>query len=210
MKNPIDEYIDIYRQEAYVYFDKNIRSLPKKESGEFDESGGAMHNNDVDAFRHSYVSGVMAQQWSVGIAELMGVAVEWLGRNPENQKNMDLWNNSIGRKYGKQAKSREELAELLKQALENGEFIISLDDARKYEGKTSYKIDSNKPIIVLKENKTGRNELFYDFLSGNIMDREVFANSIESCQYPGYTVASIDGKSTPMSKPDGIAANNLG
>ena len=50
MKNPIDSYIDIYRQEAYVYFDKHIHSLPKKESGEFDESGGGTHNSLMQSY----------------------------------------------------------------------------------------------------------------------------------------------------------------
>jgi len=98
----------------------------------------------------------------------------------------------------------------LQKALENGELIISLDDPRKFGGETSLKIDSNKPVIVLKESETGQNELFGDLSNGNIFDRESFVASIESGEYPGYTVASIDGLATPMSKPDGIPSNNLG
>ena len=51
----------VARQEAYIYFDKNIRELPRKE-GSFDESTGEMSNNDADAFRHAYVSGVFTQE----------------------------------------------------------------------------------------------------------------------------------------------------
>tara|TARA_B100000497_G_scaffold126760_1_gene166509 strand:+ start:2012 stop:2956 length:945 start_codon:yes stop_codon:yes gene_type:complete len=71
-------------------------------------------------------------------------------------------------------------------------------------------IDPLKPVIVLKESKTGRNELFVDQLTGALMDRKGFAALIDSGQYEGYTLASIDGIATPMSKPDTVTSNNLG
>lgn len=71
-------------------------------------------------------------------------------------------------------------------------------------------VDPLKPVIVLKESKTGRNEMFVDQLTGNLMDRETFSGLIESGEYEGYTVASINGFDTPMSKPDKMTANNLG
>ncbi|GBR75211.1 hypothetical protein NO1_2236, partial [Candidatus Termititenax aidoneus] len=46
------ELKDILAQEAHDYFDKNIH--PVAEAG--------FGDNDVDAFRHSYVSGVFAQE----------------------------------------------------------------------------------------------------------------------------------------------------
>jgi hypothetical protein len=123
---------------------------------------------------------------------------------------MDLWNNSIGRKYGKQTKTKKALADALKKALKNGELITAPDDPRKYDGKTSFQVDAEKPIIVLHENETGRNELFLDLLKGEIMDREEFVYSINNGEYPGYKVSMIDSIPTPMSKPDGIVDNNLG
>ena len=150
------------------------------------------------------------------VAKFLGDAQEVFpggSSNPQNSdaaKNMDKWNNEVGRKYGKNTKSREELAKLLQKALENGELIISLDDPRKFGGETSFQFDSNKPVIVLKETETGRNELFCDLSNGNIFDREGFVVAIGSGKYPGYAVASIDGLATPMSKSDGIASNNLG
>lgn len=71
-------------------------------------------------------------------------------------------------------------------------------------------IDPSKPVVVLKESKTGRNELYVDQLTGVLMDREGFSSLIESGQYKGYTVSFIDGLATPMSKPDKITSNNLG
>ncbi|RAP26798.1 hypothetical protein DID74_01500 [Candidatus Marinamargulisbacteria bacterium SCGC AG-333-B06] len=64
--------------------------------------------------------------------------------------------------------------------------------------------------MVLEENETGRNELFCDLSNGDIFNREGFVAAIGNGKYPGYTVASIDGLATPMSKPDGVTSNNLG
>ena len=52
------ELMVVARQEAYTYFDQNIRKLPRKKDGSFDGSTGEMSNNDADAFRHAYASGI--------------------------------------------------------------------------------------------------------------------------------------------------------
>jgi hypothetical protein len=44
--------------EIYNYIDKEIRKLPKTESVDFDEFQEGYQDNDVDALRHAYVSGV--------------------------------------------------------------------------------------------------------------------------------------------------------
>ena len=46
--------------ESYEYFDKNIRPLEKNPDGSINERAHGLHNNDVDAFRHAYVSGVFS------------------------------------------------------------------------------------------------------------------------------------------------------
>jgi hypothetical protein len=73
-----------------------------------------------------------------------------------NSKNMDLWNNSVGRKYGKKTKSRLKLFKLLIKALKRGELIISPDeDPRKFTGKV-FDLNSLKDkVIVIKESKKG-------------------------------------------------------
>jgi len=71
-------------------------------------------------------------------------------------------------------------------------------------------IDLSKPILVLEESTTGRNELFIDQSTGQVFDRETLVLSIESGKFPSYKVASIGGISTPMSKADGVSSNNLG
>ena len=210
IKNPIKSYVDTYRQAAYVYFDQNIRRLSRDASGQFDESGGEMRNNDVDAFRHAYVSGAMTQRWGEKIAELLGLIVEVLGRNPEAERNMDLWNNAVGRKYGKKTRSLGDLAAYLQWALDAGELIVSLTDPRKYEGRWVYAIDLDKPVVVIEETDTGRNELFFDPVTGDILDRESFVLAIKNQDYPGYRITVVDGVEIPISKSDDRSDNNLG
>ena len=204
------ELMVVARQEAYIYFDKNIRELPRKKEGSFDESTGEMSNNDADAFRHAYVSGVFTQEKGEMRANLAGIYNEMKGTNPINQQNMDLWNNSVGRKHGKKSKTREELADFIKKALENNELIIEPNDPREYKGLRHFDYDPEKPVKVIQESESGRNQYFLDCSTGDILDRETFVTAIESGNYPGYTVSTIDSIKTPMSKPDVVTSNNLG
>ncbi|NQY75077.1 MAG: hypothetical protein HRT90_09995 [Candidatus Margulisbacteria bacterium] len=71
-------------------------------------------------------------------------------------------------------------------------------------------MDPKKPVVVLKESDTGRNEIFFDLVRGIIMSRDIFVQDIVSGQYPGYEVASINSLETPKSKPDNTINNNLG
>ena len=90
--------------EGYRYFDSNIRSLPRKIDGSFDESNSIFVNSDVDAFRHAYVSAIFTHEYGSNVAELFGRLNELTsifspGSSP-GEKNMDLWNNAVGRRYG--------------------------------------------------------------------------------------------------------------
>lgn len=207
----IFELRDVAETEAYDYVDRNIRSLPKLESGIIDRKSQDLQDTDVDAFRHAYTSGVFVLEYSEFIAEILGRANEFARPdNPSDKKNMDLWNNSIGRKYGKIAKNRQQLASLLKKALQNGELIITPNDPRKCKAEDIKPVDSKKPVMVLKENKSGRNTEFIDLSTSQIFDRDEFVQLIKAGKYPDYIVATVKGVLTPMSKPDGIQQNNLG
>jgi hypothetical protein len=85
--------------------------------------------------------------------------------------NMDLWNNAVGRKYGKKSQSRESL---------------------------------------IKKDKNGRNELFFDVISKQIFTLAEFLDQIAAGAYPGYVVKMVRGKPTPVSKPDKRRTNNIG
>ena len=132
--------------------------------------------------------------------------------NQTNPKalNMDLWNNHVGREYGKKAKDKQELLKSLHRALKNGELIIDLNDPRKYTGQKGNPISKSRPVIVLLENEKGRNDVFYDTIKNQVYLRDEFIAKIQAGEYPGYTVKTINGIETPVSKPDGRGTNNLG
>lgn len=201
--------------EAYEYFHKYIRPLPKDVEGKFDEFSGLFMDNDVDAFRHAYVSGRFTHEYGAQVAEIFGNLNEVISfgsatADNDKAKNMDLWNNAVGRKYGSQTKKRESLLKALHEALRLGEMILNLNDERAYPRSFRENIRNNKSVVVLEQNETGRNELFYDLLTHETMTRHQFVSAIEQRKYPGYRVVVSHGLPTPMSIPDGKINNNLG
>lgn len=111
------------RAEAYKYFDRHIRPLPKTLDGEVNALASGLDDNDVDAFRHAYVSGVFTQEYGEQAANIFGLLNEY---DPAGQfshsmsprsRNMDLWNNRVGRKYGKKTRGRKALLKLIHEAL---------------------------------------------------------------------------------------------
>jgi len=214
MKDPF-ALKDEARDEAYAYFDKKIRSLPKDSSGKIDQFAHGLENNDVDAFRHAYVSGVFTQEYGETAADIFGRLNEMnpIGRSQPGDDaaiNMDLWNNAAGRKYGLKAKDRKSLLKMVHKALSKGELILDPKDKRQYGGETHNPVTKSKPVIVLQEEKKGRNEVFFDTKKGEILTVDEFISLIESGQYPGYSIKIIKGKATPVSNPDSRGANNLG
>jgi hypothetical protein len=212
----ITHYSNEAEVEAYEYFVKNIRPLPKNQNGKIDPSQIGFQDNDVDAFRHAYVSGVFTQEYNEVAADIFGRMNEWspgdIYSNSTNpgSKNMDLWNNAIGRKYGAKTESRKTLLKKIQKALVTGELIVDPKDKRKYEGVTHNQASKVKPLIVLQEDKKGRNKLFYDTIKKQILSVDELVVLIEEGQYPGYAVKVIRGISTPVSNPDGRGTNNLG
>ena len=208
MKNPIETFKKKLLKEkkdaefeAYQYFNNHIRKIDPDKDG---------HNNELDAFRHAYVSGVFAMKYGTYISKKLGDHHEEANPNPESERNMDEWNNNVGRHYGSKAKNRNALADMLKTALEHGELIVDLADPRKYSDAIDQNFDEEKPVVVLQEDENGRNQIFFDLLEGTLMDAATFVNLIESGEYSGYEVSTINAIPTPKSKPDFTPANNLG
>lgn len=215
--------IDLFRtlrdeawDEAYVYFDLHIRRLPKRADGQLNRETLGFDDNDVDAFRHAYVSGVFTQEFGEKMANFFGLLNEYFppalysNAVSPRSKNMDLWNNRVGRKYGKKTKGRKTLLKLVHKALKQGELIIDFKDPREFAGSTLPPKRIAKPIIALAKSKTGRNELYYDLLKRITMTREELVALIHAGDYAGYSVKLIRGIETPVSKRDGKRLNNIG
>lgn len=207
------EFLDLKEKsqhEAYVYFDENIRSLPKDEQGNFLITKEKFYDNDVDAFRHAYVSGMFTIEHNSLVADLAGWYNEYKGENSIQQQNMDFWNNSVGRKYGRASSGKLDLAQNIQNALKNGELIIDLDDTRVYDGLRPIDYDPDKPLMVIQESNTGENEYFLDQSNGDLLSKESLVALIRQGIYPGYTILESQGKEFPMSKADKSISNNLG
>lgn len=117
---------DQAQAEAYKYFDRNVRELPKLSNGQVNPTAVGLQDNDIDAFRHAYVSGVFTQEYGEAAADVFGRLNEFspfdLYSNSNNPRalNMDLWNNEVGRKYGRATKDRKSLLIKIHKALEGG------------------------------------------------------------------------------------------
>ncbi len=196
--------------DGYVYFDINIRPLPKRFDGSIDTLKSGFHDNDVDAFRHAYVSGIFALEYGQRAALVLGWMNEFVFPSSIPDRNMDLWNNSVGRALAKNNKTKESLASAVKDALKSGELIISPNDERSYQGVLIPRPDGHNSVVVLNTTKTGSNEVFFDFQTSKVISRTEFVTAINSGQYPGYEIRTINGISVPVSKRDGLVTNNLG
>jgi len=214
--NPFELYFES-KKEVYLLIDKNLRNLPKKSDGTFDELNGEFFDNDIDALRHSYVSGVFTQEYGESAADIFGRLNEAYpggsisNSNSENSTNMDLWNNAVGRKYGKKIKTKKELFKNLLEALKKGELIIDPNsDTRKYTGAGEIRNDITGMVIVLDENKKGKNRIFYDVNKKLVMKKSEFVDHIKKGNYPNYELRVIAGENIPVSKKDNTVINNLG
>lgn len=158
------------------------------------------------------ISDVSNYPWNYGFFAIKNgqLLYEATGMDSLAEHKMDLWNNSIGRKYGKKTKSRTKLALLLKIVLKNNELIINLEDSRPYTGLFQYQINDKKPVIAIQKNKSGRNEIFYDLIKKIIFTKDEFINFIQQGQYPGYKIIKRKTGLTPMSIQDKTIDNNLG
>lgn len=88
--------------------------------------------------------------------------------------------------------------------------IVDPKDKRLYVGATTDPTNKAKPVIVLVQEKKGRNVLFFDTVKRKILDASQFVALIEAGQYRGYAVKMVNGVPTPVSNPDERGTNNLG
>ncbi len=199
------------RDELYLLIDKHYKPMPKDANGKINPKTHGLSDNDIDALRHSYVSAVYVIEFSNETSELLGRLNEFDPRiNEIRSRNMDLWNNSLGRAYGKKFKRGEELFFALLKALKSGELIITPNDSRKYKGAKIINRIPKSFVIKVKENKTGANIEFFDVRNKQMLTKEQFIDAIRAGRYPGYAVRKHYSGEFPYSTRDKFSFNNLG
>lgn len=89
-----------------------------------------------DAFRHAYWNALMAQRFGPEWTEMYGNAHEKSGGNPPNRDAVDVFNNQLGREIGaaNPDASPEELQQLIKNELDNGNAFVLAPPAGDLEG----------------------------------------------------------------------------
>lgn len=166
--------------------------------------------------RHAYVSGVFAQEYGSTTADIFGTINELFpgsgtsAPNAERSMNMDLWNNAVGRKYGKKVKNRLQLFKELLKALKNGELITDPGDTREYTGQLRLENAPVGMVVVIGKDKKGRNILFFDLHERVTLSRVDFVNQIRAGKYPRYCLRIVNGVPIPVAKRDSSVLNNLG
>ncbi len=202
--------------ESYEFSDRFIRKLPRKKDGTFDLSSGEFYDNDIDAVRHAYTSGIFTQEYGQKVTEILGDMNELVpfggnsSSNSPNSKNMDLWNNRIGRKLGLKTSGKLKLFKLILKALKNGELIIDPESDPRINEVSSSKINLKNKVFVVKESKKGKNLSYFDFEKTVILSRNEFISEIQRGKYPFYEIRIVKGDETPVSKKDKNIPNNLG
>lgn len=205
---------DEAQAQLYEWFDKEVRPLPKKDNGKIDPMAEGLLDNDVDALRHSFVSGVYVLEFSEQTSEIMGRLNELKdfdsSSSAEGSENMDLWNNAVGRKVAKNVKTWRELYEMLLKSMKRGELILNPADKRQYNGSKSIKRMPKSFVIKVKENTTGANIEFLDVRKRHLMNKNEFILAIRQGKYPGYAVRNHASGEFSYSVRDKFNFNNLG
>lgn len=123
-----------------------------------------LEDNDVDALRHAFISGVYTIEYNEGLAELLGRLNEFTTFDSQStsalSENMDLWNNTVGIFYGEKTKTWNDLYLKLMKALKANELIIDLKDTRKYKAR---KVSSECLSLLSSRSKTTKLELIPNF-----------------------------------------------
>jgi hypothetical protein len=205
---------DEAQTQFYEWFDKEVRPLPKKDNGKIDTMAEGLLDNDVDALRHSFVSGVYVLEFSEQTSEIMGRLNELKdfdsSSSTEGSENMDLWNNAVGRKVAKKVKTWRELYEILLKSMKQGELILNPADKRQYRGSKSIKRMPKSFVIKIKENTTGANIEFLDVHKRHLMNKSEFILAIRQGKYLGYAVRNHTSGEFLYSIRDKFNFNNLG
>lgn len=157
MKELLRKY---YEQEKAKFSKEMIDDTKKyqKKYGFDSGSNNSTHNNEADAFKHTYMQALLTINRGVYIAKFLGDQHEKEGNNrnqPAGEANMDLWNNQQGREIAEELKKefgsslkkfftdegiKDIIADRVVKRMKNGQLITSPDDKRKFQENKSNNI----------------------------------------------------------------------
>lgn len=131
-----------FKKKFSDYIINETLKYQKKHGFKLGNPGHETYNSEADAFKHAYMQWMLSNFFGTGLAKSAGDRHE--KANPYNnfrEKNMDLWNNAIGREVFKELVSegkssilfKDEAAKKIVDKMNAGELILSPDDLRMFE-----------------------------------------------------------------------------
>lgn len=141
-----------------------VYKYQKKYGFEMPTGKESTHNNEADAFKHTYMQA--RESYFNGFTKSIvgGIAHELLNKNqPKGELNMDLWNNLAGQEIALEIKMKykdltklltEEqienfIADKVMQKMNSGDLITNPNDSRKFED--YYKIKTRKGELYVRK-----------------------------------------------------------
>lgn len=126
------------------YILQATKDYQKKYGFDIGEGQHATWNNEADAFKHAYMQWVLDYYFDSDVATKLGNMHEDETPNADiGERNMDLWNNSIGREIADEMQklkdgisfesAKDIAARKIVEKLRNGELITTPNDPRKFE-----------------------------------------------------------------------------
>ena len=126
----------------------------------------ATWNNEADAFKHAFMQAYLYLRFDKNVSKSLGNFHEWETPNaPEGERNMDLWNNAIGRevayeindKYGDDIKyygmdwAQDLVAKKIMEKMSSGEMITSPKDKRKFSNMELERLTDKEKVFYKNE-----------------------------------------------------------
>lgn len=161
-------------------------------------------NDEIDAFRHCFSQALLTLKFSEGFAKNFGTAYEIHGDILDNQKsnerNMDQWNNAVGRDIAKEVQKEisgknltsqqieDIVAEKVVKHMKNGDLITNpFTDKRKFDEKTF-----KDRIFDIKNRVFHKNELSIKDLDDPVLRDAYLDQALEKTSMP--TKEALDTK----------------
>ena len=141
------DFINNYESEFSKYINEQVDYYYKKYKFNMynEKEGYTSHNNEGDAFKHTFMQTYLSMKYWLLIAKLAGDYHESNPKNPHDEKNMDLWNNRQGRDIAREIKiqypnwnsyserqKNDIIAEKVMNKMKNGDLITKPIGSRKF------------------------------------------------------------------------------
>lgn len=202
-------------------YDKHIVGMTKKyhKKYNFNMNNGASHNNEADAFKHSYLEAELTCLVGKYIAKLLGDYHEYDGNKkgqPKLERNMDLWNNRIGRQIGVEVGSEikkrnlhpllfqedravmyDLIAEKVNKALKQNKLILSPNDKRCFNKSNSIYSNITGYAANIEQNEKNNIDTY------GINNEELTQYAFENKLFAPENRVFYDGKINPAKIPFG-------